>query len=80
MPDELNNREGPQAREPSKCLNGWRYGERLVAITPALEAVHVPMHLTPPGSPQAKQLCHLNTQLSLGQSDVRGKKVLWLFM
>ena len=80
MPDELNNREGPQAREPSKCLNRWRYGERLAAITPALEAVRVPMHLAPPGSPQTKQLCHLNTQLSLGQSDVRGKKVLWLFM
>ena len=24
-----NNREGPQTREPSKCLNRWRYGERL---------------------------------------------------
>ena len=29
MPDTLNNREGPQAREPSKCLNGRNYGERL---------------------------------------------------
>ena len=39
MPDALNygvgplnlrnNREGPQAREPSKCLNVWSYGERL---------------------------------------------------
>ena len=25
----LNNRVGPQAREPSKCLNGQSYGERL---------------------------------------------------
>ena len=24
-----NNREGPQARESSKCLNRWSYGERL---------------------------------------------------
>ena len=24
-----NSREGPQAREPSKCLNGRSYGERL---------------------------------------------------
>ena len=24
-----NNREGPQAKEPSKCLNGQSYGERL---------------------------------------------------
>ena len=28
VPDALNNREGPQAREPSKCLNGWSYGEK----------------------------------------------------
>jgi len=30
VPDPLNNREGPQAREPSKCLNRWRYRERLI--------------------------------------------------
>ena len=29
VPDALNNREGPQAREPSKCLNRQSYGERL---------------------------------------------------
>ena len=29
MPDMLTNREGPQAREPSKCLNQWSRGERL---------------------------------------------------
>ena len=29
MSDTPNNREGPQAREPSKCLNRWRYGETL---------------------------------------------------
>ena len=28
--DTLTNREGPQAREPSKRLNGWSYRERLV--------------------------------------------------
>ena len=27
--DTLTNREGPQAREPSKCLNRQSYGERL---------------------------------------------------
>ena len=43
-------------------------------ITPAAEAVHVPSHLAPPGSLQAKQLCHLHTQLSLGQSCHRQKK------
>ena len=30
MPDALNNREGPQARKPSMCLNRWSYGERLI--------------------------------------------------
>ena len=30
VPDVWNSREGPQAREPSKYLNGWNYGERLV--------------------------------------------------
>ena len=29
VPDVTNNREGPQAREPSKCLNRRSYGERL---------------------------------------------------
>ena len=29
VPDTRNNREGPQAREPSKCLNGQKDGERL---------------------------------------------------
>ena len=44
------------------------------AITPAAEAVHVPTHLALPGSPQAKQLCSLHTQPSLGQSCQGGKK------
>ena len=32
MPDIPNNRDGPhlEAREPSKCLKGQRYRERLV--------------------------------------------------
>ena len=29
VPDVLNNREGSQAREPSMCLNGRSYGEKL---------------------------------------------------
>ena len=33
VPDMVNNREGPQAREPSKCLNGWSYRERLAKET-----------------------------------------------
>ena len=48
------------------------------AITPAAVAVHVAAHLVPPGSPQAKQLCHLHAQLSLGQSCHRQKSVLHL--
>ena len=30
VPDTPNNKEGPQEREPSKCLNGQNYGERLL--------------------------------------------------
>jgi len=45
-------------------------------ITPAAEAVPVPPHLAPPGSLQAKQLCHLHAQLSLRQSCHRQKKSL----
>ena len=89
VPDAPNNREGPQAREPSKCLNRQSYGERSPAtkgskkdydraITLAAEAVHVPAHLAPPGSLQAKQLRHLHAQLSLGQSCHRQKNVLLL--
>ena len=37
MPDGPNNSKGPQAREPSKCLNGWSYRERL-----AKEAFRLP--------------------------------------
>ena len=29
VPDMPNSREGHQAREPSKCLNGWSFRERL---------------------------------------------------
>ena len=96
MPDAPIYRVGPQAREPSKCLNGWSYGERLAktglliasykrirkdsdkAITPVAEAVHVPVHIVPPGPLQPKQLHHLHAQLSLGQSCQRQKKVLHL--
>ena len=33
VPEVPNNREGPQAREPSKCLNGRSYGERMAKET-----------------------------------------------
>ena len=26
VPNAMNSREGPQVREPSKCLKGWSYG------------------------------------------------------
>ena len=44
------------------------------AITPAVEAVCVPEHFTPPGSLQTMQLHPLHTQLSLGQSCHRPKQ------
>ena len=43
-------------------------------IINVVEAVCVSAHLVPPGSLQAKQLYHLHTQLSLGQSCHSQKK------
>ena len=50
------------------------------AITLTAGAVHVPAHLVPREFPQAKLLCHLHAQPSLGQSYHRQKKVLCLCM
>ena len=44
------------------------------AMTPAMEAVCIPKHLAPPGSLKAKQLPHLHTQFSLGQTATGQKK------
>ena len=46
------------------------------AVTPAAEAVPVPAHLVPPESPQAKQLCQLHAQPSLGRVATGQKKRL----
>ena len=43
------------------------------AVTPAVEAVHVPAHFAPPGSLPARQLHHLHTQLTLGQCHRQNK-------
>ena len=44
------------------------------------EAVHVPAHLVPTGSPQPKHQCHLHVQPSLGQSCPRQKeKKSWVY-
>ena len=48
------------------------------AITPVAEADLVPAHLVLPGSPQAKKLCYLHAQLSLGQSYHR-QKTSWTY-
>ena len=50
------------------------------AITPAAEAVRVPPHVAPTRSLRPKQLCHIHTQPSLGQSCRGKKKVRWLCM
>ena len=91
LPDALNNRQGPQAKKPSKSERveiRRKTGQRGLliasykaskkdsdrAITPVAEAVHVPAPLVPPGCPQARQLCYVHAQLSLGQSCHRQKK------
>ena len=94
VPDVLNNKERPQAKEPTKCLNRRSYGERLAkeafrapptrglekdsdrAITPAVEAVHVPAQLAPLGQAAAPPSCSTLTGAEVPQA----KKVLCLFM
>ena len=62
-------------KRPSDCqLQEAQKTDSDRAVTPAAEVVHVPAHLALPGSPQAKQLCHLHIQLSLGQSCHRREK------
>ena len=80
-PDMRSKREGPQDGEPSKFRLSNREGlprdllitscQRLHkdsdrATAPVAEAVHVPAHLVPPGSPQAEQLHHPHARSSLG--------------
>ena len=90
MPDVQNNREGPQAREPSKCLNGRSYGERLAKETfwsPATRGLkkysdraitHAAEAVCVPAHLGTARVlvCHLHAQLLLGQSFHRQKKSL----
>ena len=93
MPDAPNNREGPQAREPSKCLNGQRKTVQkglLIAsykrfnkdsdrvITPVMEAVSVPAHLALTRVP-ASQAAALPTCSTLTEAELpQAKRVLGL--
>ena len=93
-------------RKPSKCLNGQSHRERLARGLPITsykrpkktltgpyllqQRQSVSPHTLPPGSPQAKQLRHRLTQLPLGQSRHRQKRLasmhtgsvgcVWLFV
>ena len=48
------------------------------AITPAVEAVHVPAHLVLPGSPQAKQLCNFTLNAHWDRA-ATGKKMSCIY-
>ena len=75
MPELAEAMEKDRPKRPSdRQLQEARKKNSDRAITPGVEAVHVPEHLALPGSPQAKQLCQLHVQLSLGQSCHRQKK------
>ena len=78
MPEWGTTEKDWPKRPSDRLLQETRKKDSDRAITPAGETVCVPAHLALPGSPQAKQLCHLHTQLSLGQSCHRQKKVLLL--
>ena len=95
MPDLPNNREGSQAREPSKCLNGQRKtGQKglLIAsykrfnkhfdrvITPAMEAVSVPAHLAPTRVPASQAAAPPSCSTLTEEELPQAKKVLHLDM
>ena len=92
VPDVLSNREGPQAREPSKCLKGQSYAERLAllvtsykrlnrdadrAMTPAAGAVGIPQAWCPNGPHKPRGRATF-TLSSHWDADVTGKKLLCL--
>ena len=67
----LNGQSYRKTGQRSLLINSYKRLEKKDserAITPVVEADHVPAHLAPPGSPQFKQLHHIHAQLSLGQS------------
>ena len=66
MPDVPNNREGLQARETSKCLNGQSYGDtlcerlgwmmhKLESRLPSEISITSDMQMTPPLWQKAKK-------------------------
>ena len=67
-------------KRPSDCQLQEAQKDSDRALTPAVEAVHVPAHLVLPGSPKAKQLCYLHAQPSLRQSCHSQKNLLRLHM
>ena len=73
MPKRVELQRKTGQRGLIAATRGWEKDSDR-AITPSVEAIHVPAHLTLPGSPQAKQLCHLHAQPSLGQSCHRQEK------
>jgi len=73
-PEELQRKSGQRGLLITSYKRPKKDSGR--AITPATEAVCVPAHLALPGSPQAKQLHHLQAQLSLGQCCRREKSLV----
>jgi len=65
-------------KRPSDCQLQEARKDSDRSITPVVEAVPVPAHLAQPRSLEAKQLCHLHVELSMGQSFHRPKSVLCL--
>ena len=63
---ELQRKTGKEAFWSPATRSSIKDSDRV--IIPAAEVIHVPEYLSPLESPQAKQPCHLHTQLSLGQS------------
>ena len=64
MPEQAEQQEGlPRDLLITSCQRLDKDSDR--ASAPVAEAVHVPAHVVPPGSPQPEQLHHLDAQSSL---------------
>ena len=74
MPGWMELQRNWQKRPSDHQLQEARKKDSDRDITRAVEAAHVPAHLVPPGSPQAKLLCQLHAPPSQGQSCHRQKK------
>ena len=75
-------RKKPHQGWPSPACCQWLRKAPTRAVSLAAMAASFPAHLSPPGAPWPRQLCHLHALSSLGQTQVLqgslGSRLLWV--